>query len=384
MRIGFDISQTGTGKAGCGFYAHALAQRLVEAAVNDEFLMLSNFGDFYFDPTMVTAFPYKGKNVSYGPRFVNRDNASRYWCSANTEVGLNLNVIHGNNFWCPSNFHTTRVIYTLYDLGFVIDPSWTTEANRLGCFDGIFRASLHADWIVSISKNSAREFLATFPQFPEDRMRVLYPCSRFSGAETGSKPPRSVTGVHPRQFWVSVGTIEPRKNQKMLIKAYANYLAVGGEPMPLVLAGGKGWLMDDLGDFIASLGITQNVILTGYVSDSELVWLYQNCFANLYPSLYEGFGLPVLEGMQFGAGVLSSCSSSLPEVVGAGGIMIDPHDCGGWTDKMLKLAAGSISVDQLREAAKKQAARFSWSTSASSLIDLYSTAVASPKRQAYS
>jgi glycosyltransferase involved in cell wall biosynthesis len=380
MRIGFDISQTGSTKAGCGFYAHALAERLLQLESDNDYVLLPSFGGFYLDPMMATASPYSGGKVSYGPRFIDRRAAATFWDGVEAERKLKLDLVHSNNFWCPTNFLQTRIIYTLYDLGFTVNPSWTTEANRLGCFNGVFRAAAYADWIVAISESSAREFAATFPNFPTDRIRVIYPCSRFSGAEPGIASHGSLYGLEPRRFWVSVGTIEPRKNQKMLLRAYAAYLARGGDPMPLVLAGGKGWLMDDLDSLIGSLGLREHVILTGYVSDQELIWLYRNCFANLYPSFYEGFGLPVLEGMQFGAAVLASNCSSLPEVVGSSGLLIDPQDVEGWSGIMLKVASGEIDVVQLRDAARIRSAAFDWSVSASALLELYRNVSILPKR----
>lgn len=380
MKIGFDISQTGAGKAGCGFFADALVRRLIAQSGENELVLLPAFGDFYFDPLVPLLSSYVGASLSYGPRFLSRSASAVFWSDPQSEKTLGLDLIHANNYWCPTSFGTTRIVYTLYDLGFTVDPNWTTEANRVGCFDGVFRAAASADWIVAISQNSALEFLAMFPHFPEERMQVIYPCSRFDDDGTRGQPPAALAGITPSRFWLSVGTIEPRKNQKMLLQAYADYLAAGGDPMPLVLAGGKGWLMDDLAEFIGRLGIAENVILTGYVSDAELVWLYRNCFANLYPSLYEGFGLPVLEGMQFGAAVLASNTSSLPEVVGSAGIQLDPRNQKEWMTAMLNVASGSINVDNLREAAIQRASQFNWSSSTEALLDVYATAISKPKR----
>jgi glycosyltransferase involved in cell wall biosynthesis len=179
---------------------------------------------------------------------------------------------------------------------------------------------------------------------------------------------------------LNVGTIEPRKNQRRLVEAYARYVALGGVPMPLVLAGGNGWLMEDFQKHLSELGVDAQVVLTGYVSDDELIWLYQNCFANVYPSLFEGFGLPVLEGMQFGAPTLTSNSSSIPEVAGDAAILLVPEDAEGWANAMLRLAVNQSERYALQEAAQKQAARFSWQDSARKLLQLYEEAVASPKR----
>jgi len=237
-----------------------------------------------------------------------------------------------------------------------------------------------ADWVVAISEASRTHYLSVFPHFPEDRIRVIYPCSRFADSSAEGKRPRALEGVPAGSYWLNVGTIEPRKNQHRLAEAYARYLALGGAPMPLVLAGGEGWLMEDFQKHLNKLGITEHVVMTGYVSDDELIWLYRNCYANLYPSLFEGFGLPVLEGMQFGAPTLTSRTTSIPEVAGDAAILLAPEDIEGWAQAMLRLAANRAERDQLGVAAREQATRFDWKNSAVSLLQLYEEALASPKR----
>ena len=111
------------------------------------------------------------------------------------------------------------------------------------------------------------------------------------------------------------------------------------------------------------------IVMTGYVSDDELIWLYRNCYANLYPSLFEGFGLPVLEGMQFGAPTLASLSTSIPEVAGDAAILLAPEDTEGWAQAMLQLAANRLERARLRDAAKMQAARSSWEGQRESAVE---------------
>ncbi|MFS8087182.1 MAG: glycosyltransferase family 4 protein, partial [Acidobacteriota bacterium] len=195
------------------------------------------------------------------------------------------------------------------------------------------------------------------------------------------KRPKALDDVPISGYWLNVGTIEPRKNQRRLVEAYARYLALGGVPMPLVLTGGNGWLMDDFQRQLSELGTAANVVMTGYVSDDELVWLYRNCYANLYPSLFEGFGLPVLEGMQFGTPTLTSNSTSIPEVAGGAAILLAPEDTEGWAQAMLRLATNRSERDQLGAAALEQAKRFDRKRSAQSLLQLYEQVLASPKRQ---
>ena len=381
MHIGFDISQTGAGKAGCGFFAHAMIDAMLEIAPQHRYALYPGFGDFYFDPGMPLSSPYRGRGVRYGPRHLTRAAAASFWGSPEAEARLGRpDVVHANNYWCPTQFATSRVVYTCYDLSFVADPTWTTEANRVGCFEGVFRAAASADWIVAISQASRAHYLRVFPRFPEERIRVIHPSSRFADAAAPGREPRLATRLAAHGFWLCVGTIEPRKNQARLAEAYARYLALGGAPMPLVFAGGKGWLMEGFRRRIESLGIAAHVVMTGYVGDDELVWLYRHCFANLYPSLFEGFGLPIVEGMQFGAPTIASTSTSLPEAAGGAAMLVAPEDTEGWAQAMLRMAREPGERARWSEAARAQAARFDRKASARALLALYDEAVASPKR----
>ena len=381
MKIGFDISQTGSSKAGCGFFAHAMIQAMLELAPQHRYLLLPSFGDFFFDPLMPILSPYSGRDINYSPRHITREAASNFWTGPDTELALgNPDILHSNNFWCPVLTFSSRLIYTFYDMSFVVEPSWTSETNRVGCFEGVFRSAIAADWIVAISKASRDHYLSVFPHYPEERIRVIYPCTRFADFTLQGKRPNALKVIVTGKFWLSVGTLEPRKNQRRLVEAYVRYLALGGEPIPLVFAGGKGWLMEGFQKELRELGIDAQVVMLGYVTDDELIWLYRNCYANLYPSLFEGFGLPVLEGMQFGAPTVTSNSASMPEVAGNAGILLDPEDGEAWAQTMLRLVTRTEERNQLSDAARLQADRFDWKLSAMALLQLYADALAAPKR----
>ena len=382
MHIGFDISQTGSGKAGCGYFADALLKAMLELAPQHCYVLFPSFGDFYFDARMFTRKPYKGREVRYGPRHLLRESARVFWTGLKVEASLGTpDIVHSNNFWCPVQLTSSRLIYTFYDMGFAVNPAWTTEANRVGCFDGVFRSAIAADWVVAISEASRKHYLRMFPHFPEARIKVIYPCSRFTDSNAKGQRPKALKNVVSGKFWLNVGTIEPRKNQHCITEAYSRYLLLGGKPYPLVLAGGKGWLMDDFQAYLDDLGITDHIVMTGYVSDSELIWLYRNCYANLYPSFFEGFGLPVLEGMQFGTATLASDSSSLPEVAGDAAILIDPKNIDAWAQAMLHLSRHPMEKLKMSVNSRKRAEQFDWKQSAISLLSLYEEAKSSPKRR---
>ena len=382
MHIGFDVSQTGANKAGCGYFAHAMIEALLTVAPQHEYSLYPSFGDFYFDASMPRANPYPGSRSHYGPHHRTLEEARSFWTSPRLESALGRpDLVHANNFWCPAALATSRLVYTVYDLAFVAEPSWTTEVNRRGCWEGVSRAAANADWIVAISRASRTHFLETFPAFPAERVRVIHPCSRFADDAVKGARPASLAGIDPGGYWLSVGTIEPRKNQRRVVEAYARYLARGGERIPLVLAGGSGWLMEGFRGEVERLGLGAQVILTGYVSDAELAWLYRHCRANVYFSLFEGFGLPVLEGMQFGAPTIASDSTSIPEVAGEAALLLKPDDTEGLANALLVLAGDANERSRLSRAARAQAARFDWRASAAALAALYEEAASIPKRE---
>ena len=370
MKIGFDVSQTGRSKAGCGFYADGLIGALAASPGPHEYILYPAFGDLFWDPECATAtFRTSQPRFRSLPAPPNFEESQRFWRhpAADFETRLGSpDIVHSNNFYCPGGLTRARLIYTLYDLSFMEEPSWTTEANRVGCFHGMFQASLTADWIVAISDYSRRHFLATFPHYPAARIALIYPASRFTAASAPPPCPARFAHLPPAGFWLSVGTIEPRKNHRRLLEAYR----MTNPSMPLVLAGGKGWLMDEFA--------ADDVLLTGYVTDEELAWLYRNCFAFLYPSLFEGFGMPVLEALTLGAPVICSNNTSLPEVAGDAALLVDPLDVSAIAAAMQRLASGEVSREALKQKGEIQSRRFSWHQSAARLRDLYEQVAQSP------
>ncbi len=370
MRIGFDVSQTGAGaaKAGCGYYAEGLIRALEALGSGHEYFLYPAFGDLFWDPLCATA-AYRTGNPAFHRLKApgSFEESQRFWRHPGADFEARIgspDIVHSNNFFCPRGLRRSRLVYTLHDLSFLVDPSWSTEANRVGCLDGVFRAATGADWIVTDSEYTRRHFLEVFPHYPAERTEVVYPGSRYALDGPGPEgiPERfAQLGVPsgPGGFWLSVGSLEPRKNHRRLVEAYAR----SGSSLPLVLAGGTGWLMDDW----RPAGVT----LTGYVSDAELEWLYRNCFGFVYPSLFEGFGMPVLEALALGAPVICSNTTSLPEVAGDAGLLVDPLDAGAIAAAMIRLASGEIGREALRAAGVRQARRFSWEASARKLVGVY-------------
>lgn len=381
MKIGFDVSQTSKNKAGCGFFAENLIHHLSLCDKQNEYVLYSTFGNHFWDNDFKNTFYKNLPNICSGIRHNHLFQAIDFW---NNETHFieqklgNLDILHSNNFFCPPQFTKTKLVYTLYDLSFLEYPDCTTEHNRVVCFDNIFHASLNADLIVAISNYTRHHFLQTHPHYPPDRIIVIHPGNRFSIKQKNIKPSHKLKRFADKPFWLNVGTIEPRKNILRLLQAYAKLIKQIPNTYPLLLAGQEGW-MTNIREIIGSLGLRDKVHILGYVDNIELQWLYQNCFCLVYPSLFEGFGLPILEAMTFGKPVISSNVSSIPEVIGKGGLLINPLMEEEILEAMLFISTNENYRDELTQKAIAQAANFSWEKTAHKMIAIYEYVNSLPK-----
>jgi glycosyltransferase involved in cell wall biosynthesis len=371
MRIGFDVSQTAEGKAGCGYVADQLIRHLALLDSQNEYLLYPTFY-LYRDPEYhrVTAPPAHNMKMHFNG--VSFREMVHGWETRMEDRSAWLgspDIIHSNNFSCIKD-HRAKTVFVIYDIAFLVHPEFTSEENRLVCFDGLFNASMYADHCIAISEFTKNSFLQYFPHYPEDRVTVMYLGTRPTIApvqdESLKKKVMKKYGLRD-DFWLGVGTIEPRKNYRLLIDAFCEL----NDSRQLVIAGGKGWLESDLGDKVARMGIQDRVKFLGYVTDEELSVLYSSCFAFIYPSFYEGFGLPVLEAMSCGAAIISSSSSSLPEVGGDAVLYMDPYSRDSLIEKMKLLAGDPQLRKEMRSKSISRAGLFSWQAAAQNVLTVY-------------
>ena len=213
----------------------------------------------------------------------------------------------------------------------------------------------------------AAELRRRFPALPADRVHVVPDAP---DPEVLAATPVLVDALGDRQFFLMVGTIEPRKNHLTAIKAFAQYLERHPDaPELLVLAGSPGWLYGPVLQAVARLGLESRVMRVGHVDAGQLNWLYRHARALLFPSLYEGFGIPVLEAFALDCPVLAAAIPAVVEVAGEGtATLLDPIDVPAWTAALAE-AAGAPRDDARRAAAGRRASAFTWEGSAVALRD---------------
>ena len=231
-----------------------------------------------------------------------------------------------------------------------------------------------ADRIITISECSKRDIVKVYG-IPEKKISVtlLAADERYKADPEGS--PGASLAKLPRPYILNVGTLEPRKNLDGLIRAFAR-AKLEGIPHTLVITGARGWGESRLAPLINELGLSASVFFTGFVEDEELPHLYRGADFFVYPSLYEGFGLPVLEAMACGTPVITSDSSSLPEVAGGAALLVDPQSDVEISTAILKLADDPDLRQVMREKGLSRSGRFSWADTSSETLKIYEEVLA--------
>jgi glycosyltransferase involved in cell wall biosynthesis len=294
----------------------------------------------------------------------------RYLLSKDT-----YDIYHETNYFPPGSI-TLPTISTIYDLSVNLYPQYH-PIERVRMFEKYFLTNLpYCRQIIAIS-NSTKNDLVRLTGYPEERITVSYPGyhSRFKVVGRASVSDYIKDRRLPRKYILYLGTLEPRKNIQLLLSAYSLLEKTLRERYHLVLAGGKGWNYEEIFRSVDKLGIRSSIVFLGYVRDDEAPLLYNGASLFIYPSFYEGFGLPPLEAMACGCPVISANTSSLPEVVGDQGVMVDPHDEYDLRDKMEMLLTDNKARTRLKEYGLMRAHMFSWETCARQTLEVYRKAV---------
>jgi glycosyltransferase involved in cell wall biosynthesis len=283
-----------------------------------------------------------------------------------------LDLLHSPAFVGPV-VGACPLVVTVHDLSFLFFPQSFRALNRsyLRLFTRL--SVRRAQRVLAVSESTKRDLVQYYGLSPA-KVDVVH-----NGVDRAFRPlPADVVAAFRRQaglpdrFLLFVGTLEPRKNVVRLIEAYAR---LPKERPPLVLVGGKGWLYDQIFARVEALNLSNQVHFAGYVLAEDLPLWYNAADLFVYPSLYEGFGLPPLEAMACGTAVITSTASSLPEVVGTAGQMVDPTDTQALATAMEQVLTARDVREQMQAAGLAQAQGFTWEQTAQRTVDSYRRAL---------
>ncbi len=272
------------------------------------------------------------------------------------------------------------VVVTIHDLAFERMPETFTRRGSFQLKLTVRRTAKKAARIATVSEYSRQDLLSIY-KLPPEKVVVTY-----NGVESHFTPEpeirnepqeiRSRYGI-ARDFLLAVGSLQPRKNLIRLIRAYSKLRSERPDFTPqLVIVGRKLWLTHEIFDEVKKHRWADDVILTGYVADEDLPALYRAARAFVYPSLFEGFGLPPLEAMACGTPVITSGVSSLPEITGDAALLIDPNDEQTLANAMIEIVSNDRLRAELREKGIGQAKKFTWRDAAEKTLRLYQEAYA--------
>jgi len=268
-------------------------------------------------------------------------------------------------------FIRKKMVCIVHDVIYKKYPGWFSPRDRIVLNLGVGITIRRADLVVTVSENSRKDILHYYA-IPDEKIAVVPEAA----GQIFYKVDRETVQSVCRRFNISgpyllcVGNLQPRKNLMRIIRAFSEVINKDRyRHLKLVVAGKAQWRESDIYHLVTSLGIKQNIIFTDYVSDSELVALYSGARLFLYPSLYEGFGLPPLEAMSCGVPVLTSNNSSIPEVVGDAAHLIDPTCVKQISDGILKILSDRAYSETLIRRGKAQAKKYSWSLTAKQFLN---------------
>lgn len=285
-----------------------------------------------------------------------------------------IDIMHFPDYSLPVLLESKPSIITVHDLTYKLFPETFSRGKLLTKLALLGPSLRKAAGIIAVSGNTKKDLIELCGVSPE-RITVIHngvDLEVFRPMESGKMREQLAVKYNLEPGYILyVGTLEPRKNITTLIKAFKMLRESHRLPHKLVIAGGKGWLYREIFRAVSELGLKQEVLFTGYIPADELPLFYNGAGVFVYPSLYEGFGLPPLEAMACGVPVVTSDCSSLPEVVGETGIMVNPTDVEALSDAIERILTDRQLAETLSVQGLKRAQEFTWEESARKTMAVY-------------
>lgn len=351
MKIGIDVQTTLGQKTGFGFYVDNLVKHLKK----------------YNHANTYKLYKPNSQSDFNAPKRFQWDQ----FIFPNMAKKDKVDILHQPCFSAPV-FYRGKVVVTIHDLiaiKFGQDIPFYSRQFFGKWMPFSYRC---ADRIIAISEHTKKDIIKML-KIPKEKITVIYEaadeaCKYVSDQKLVEKV-KEKYGING-DYLIHIGTINPRKNLEFLIKVFSKVVDKSPD-IKLVITGKKGWYYEGLFTLVEDLGLKNKVIFTGYIEDSEKPILYTGAKIFLFPSLYEGFGLPILESMACHTPVISSNTSSLPELIGNAGILLDPKDEAGWVAEIKRLLVNEKLRRDLIVRSEIQLKKFSWDKCAKETIKVY-------------
>jgi glycosyltransferase involved in cell wall biosynthesis len=378
MRIGIDarglcnINRT----RGIGRYTARLVEALVDEAGGGTAFILFGYGESpepgLLDPGVMNRVEWRGMPHVEGLSFAGL--LADHLTMARAVDGAGVDLFHAIDHNMTPFLHTPSIV-TVHDLILLVLRGPYLGPTAWSWMLAHKRAARRARRVVAVSKNTRRDVERIWG-IPRERIAVVY-----EGVTPGYRPVTdrdALEGARARYgitapYFLYLGGFDPRKNLHNMLLGFKRFLLAAGGGYGLVLCGDARGFEGYLEDEVEELGLEGDVTFTGFVPEEDLPALYSGAAAFLCVSLYEGFGLPLLEAMSCGTPVLASGTSSIPEVVGDAGLLVDPLEPGEIAAGLERLAGEPALAEELSRRGRERAAGFTWRKAAGSIMGLYGT-----------
>jgi glycosyltransferase involved in cell wall biosynthesis len=372
MRIGIDYTSAARQRAGIGRYTRELVAALLSLENAHQYTIFAAVGGLKDDDWRLEV---QREGIQLRTLPLSDDWLVRLWHRLRLPIPVEvvtgpLDVFYSPDFALPPTARTTKTLLTVHDLSFMHHPEAFVPSLQRYLERTVPRSLDRADLVLADSAHTRSDLITLFGVAPEE-VKVIYPGvdSRFRPKpEPGERERlRERYGIEDRPYVLSVGTLQPRKNYVRLIKAFVQFRTATDIGAQLLIAGGHGWLYDDI---LAEAKRHEDVQLLGFVEDEDLPALYRGATFFAFVSLYEGFGLPVLEAMACGVPVVCSDTSSIPEVAGDSALLVDPLRLDELAEGMIRVLREEELREEMVNRGLAQAADFTWERSARQLLNV--------------
>lgn len=387
MRIGIDcrtiLNPSAGEKAGIAHYTYHLVKTLLKLNKLDEFVLFfdhraRDIVKEFLEPNTVIRFFTFSKYKKFLP-FV-----YSHMLSSSVLTRENLDVYHSPANIVPLKYEGKFVV-TVHDLAIYREPSVFPSRQGFSIKYLVPRSIDKAEKIIAVSRSTKKD-VEDFFAVASSKIKVIYEGVDHERFNPNKKTPEDIGYLRQKykinkEYILFLGTLEPRKNLIRLLEAFYQLLQKKPEiakQYQLVLAGHRGWLCDEIFEEIKNRNLGSSVVVPGYVPGADIPKLYLSSAFFVYPSIYEGFGLPVLEALACGVPVITSNVSSLPEITGDAAVLVDPYDGDGLSVAMENLLGDEKLREQLSRKGQERAKQFSWEKCARETMEVYRAAASQP------